>query len=442
MKKSIASNRAQNLVHTNSRTNSSTDVRTKLENSIFPAKYRNSKALQQSKKGVGTTTSDAASPRAVGCATPPFNNMGVTEFDDGTEKIVLMAKGYKNQAEIVRIPKKDSSVDQRVGFVDQVSFTLYISQIVTRGFKPPYHHLKSPWQPCDAVPIISTILLDIFGFGVTLQRPMGINFYKQSYMIGEGEGVLAIGGQNDTCNIQIYGQGTARAMQGWEQRLHDYLSVVGGKLSRCDVAADLFLGQYSPIQAEIDYLNGKMTIKGAPPLAQRYGDWYTHTTGLTFYVGKRESGKLLRVYEKGLQLLGKIAGKNMDAENRLNDLKQWVRVECEWHNQGRVLPLDMLINPGQYLAGSYPALSFLNDIQNKIETIKKQAQMTVERAVQVVKNQFGPTIWALINLRGVGVIKEICREQAPEWVKQYGPLPERTDDIWIDFEKELALIPF
>ncbi|MDO7293926.1 replication initiation factor domain-containing protein, partial [Acinetobacter baumannii] len=67
-------------------------------------------------------------------------------------------------------------------------------------------------------------------------------------------------------------------------------------------------------------------------------------------VGARESGKMLRLYEKGR------------AEGDPND--NWQRAEVEFKSIDRVLPFDMLLAPSEYFIASYPCFAFLSeDIQ-------------------------------------------------------------------------------
>jgi len=396
--------------------------------SIYPLKFQNTSILSAAGYEVKGTQSSERS-RAADAVPAPINNMGVksNDLDDGTERITIRPKGKNGHSEIIRIPKPETNVDKRVGFVDQVSFTVRVSEVIGREMAPFFSPVKAAFAVADAVPRLSTILMYIFGFAVTHERERGVNFYKQSFTLGEGEGILNAGGQNDTINVQIYGQGIHKARDEWENRLKYYLSTVGGWITRIDLAADFFDGSYGVEDAERDYLNGLMTGNGRTPFAERRGDWYTGQGGRTFYVGRRHSGKLLRVYEKGLQILGSIAAKQIDEANKLAGLLKWVRIECEWHNTNRICPLDMLTNPGQYLAGSYPAYKKLSAIQNIVETTVKAAQMTVERSKQFLKNQAGRHLYTQIQLFGEEVIHEFLRPKFVKFVTAFGSLLPEDD---------------
>lgn len=419
--------------------------------SVYPSKFQDSSLLA----AAGYEVDGAAVPasEATGHAAPtPINNMGVkshgeqVHYEDGTEKITVRPSGKKGHSEIIRIPQPASGVDKRVGFVDQVSFTVRVSDIIGRDLYPFYGHLKTQWTVADAVPRMSSILMSIFGFAVTHQRERGVNFYKESYTLGEGEGILSAGGQNDTINVQIYGQGCHKAKDEWEVKLKHYLKTVGGWITRIDIAADFYDGAYSVDDAERDYLDGKMSGNGRPPFAERRGDWYTGQGGRTFYVGRRTSGKLLRVYEKGLQILGTIAACQIDDTHRLNDLKNWVRVECEWHNQCRICPLDMLTSPGTYLAGSYPAFSGLSAIQDVVETLKKTVELTVEKAKQWLRHSAGKHIKTLIDIMGLDELAEYVTKgkEYAKYVATFGALLPENDPqniLWVEpLENELAII--
>ncbi len=126
--------------------------------------------------------------------------------------------------------------------------------------------------------------------------------------------------------------------------------------------------------------SGHLTKKMKSELKTEYR--FVPDKGRSLYVGSRASGKLLRVYEKGIQM-----GDPKD---------KWVRWELELHSSQRIIPLDTIIKPSEYLAGAYPALSFLNEEQNVIKTTIKKVRMTVER---IIENQVISTRKAINMMR-------------------------------------------
>lgn len=399
----------------------------------------------------------------------PCNNMGVTDRNaepsyianngrqvdfDGTELIALRAKGNSGKYSLVMLPGQLEGVDSRVGFVDQVSFTLYTSAILKRETFYPYNPIQGQWPEIDIVSRVSSAMVEIFGFGVTGQLDKGRNFYAHSHSLGDYAeyGAVSSGGNNnkgrtaDTVNVQITGQGCLVAAPGWQQRLYDYLTAMGGHLSRIDIAADLYNGQYTPEMGFEDWQQNKYSLTNRKPNIQKHGaSWWNPQSqaGKTLAIGTREGGKVTRIYEKGLEQLGKIAAKMITPDHPLNNLKQWVRIETEWHRTNRVLPLEMLIEPGKYLAGAHPAaLGWLNELQEKIEIIKRKATATVEKAEQVLIRQMGATIKALKELgRLDAVLERVDRCKLPKWVHGFDQ-PDPLDPKWLTFERELATIPF
>lgn len=223
----------------------------------------------------------------------------------------------------------------------------------------------------------------IFGFGITKQLPNGRNFYHRAYEVGGTFGFLAIGGQRGTVMVSISGQGLAAALPGWENRLHAWLtSLPEGKrarLTRIDVAHDLYNGEYTVDKAYADYSDGGASCNGRLPGCEHRGDWHRPSgAGRTFYISKRTNGKFARVYEKGKQLG--------------DETSPWVRIEVEFKSVDRILPFDLLLKPGQYLAGAYPMFEFISATQKRIETIKKSVEATYNSTVKWLRRQCGTAL--------------------------------------------------
>ena len=60
----------------------------------------------------------------------------------------------------------------------------------------------------------------------------------------------------------------------------------------------------------------------------------------------------MRVYEKGKQLG--------------DTSSPWVRWELELHNRDRIIPWDVLLEPGKYLAAAYPCMDWVSAGMMKI----------------------------------------------------------------------------
>lgn len=291
-------------------------------------------------------------------------------------------------------------VPSSVAFVDQVSFTGKCADIPGMWF-----------TNLDFAALISSTLEHIFGFGVTADKGKAQNFYESTFSLGDRWGQLCVGGdiQKDTFLVQITGQGALASKAGWEKRLYEFLnSISSGTITRLDLAHDDHSGSsYSPQRCREDYIAGKFTSRGRRPHGEPRGNWdFPDGTGRTFYIGKRKNGKFLRVYEKGKQLGG----------NTTQLFPNWTRVELELHNEGRSVPFDALINPGPYLAGSYPALEWISEEQCRIATKQKILQVSFEKSVAMVKNQVGRYINAMLQVYGTSeeVVNRIIRSGIPE----------------------------
>ncbi|NOU45170.1 MAG: hypothetical protein HOO87_16745 [Methyloglobulus sp.] len=148
--------------------------------------------------------------------------------------------------------------------------------------------------------------------------------------------LVAWGGekQNGTILFDINGTGCAN-VAGWE-KLAEFLEPLSARLTRVDLAYDDYEGKIIDYEKFRQwYFDGQFNTNGRPPEPSEIGHLPPHK-GRTFYVGNRQSVKMVRGYEKGRQL------KQPDSP--------WFRAEVEFKSGGRVLPLDMLINPTKYNA--------------------------------------------------------------------------------------------
>lgn len=323
---------------------------------------------------------------------PPTSNTGGIESLD---YVVLDHDGVK-----VRAPKPLETSSPHAAIIDFLTFT----------FKVPDFYSAFPdsfalsVDGFDIVCSISEYLQDALGFAVTSQCERGKNFYKNAYILGDSCGFLCIGGQRESVCVVLTGQGLMAARSGWESRIKDFGERVGAKITRVDVARDFFFGEYTVDQADLDDDNGLFSFGARPPKIQYFGNWKREDgSGRTLQIGSRISGKLARVYEKGFQLGGPYS----------EMFRNWVRVEVELHNKDRFIPWDVLLNPGQYLAGAYPAFAFISEEQTRIKTKKNVIELTVDKARGFVKAQVGKYLWLFHELDGFDGIKELFVDEMP-----------------------------
>lgn len=340
---------------------------------------------------------------------PPLSNTG------GTSQGALSLYRDKNSGNFFRVPSealvspntsdfefiREFEAPSGSAFLDTISFTFNRSDFykafpesIENGFY--YESLD------EYVDTLSEWLEEIFGFGVTKQNKNGRNFYEFSYCLGFGYGFLAIGGENQKGTAQIYigGQGLMAASEGWERRLYLFGVAINGKITRSDLASDSFDGEYTVEQAKNDHESGLFKHKNAPrnPAGSQAGCWNFKELGLqnkgrTYYVGGgKGSGKLFRIYEKGLQLL-----QGAKDSEFFKSLMNWTRVEVQLTSVNRVIPWEVLLRPQDFLAGSASALEFISEKQSRIKVIANTIKAKVDNSFDNIKKQYGRILYLLFH---------------------------------------------
>ena len=250
--------------------------------------------------------------------------------------------------------------------------------------------------------------------GVTVRGTAGRSRFgfKQSVRFGNGAGLIAWGGasQRGRVYFSIQGQGCAM-VEDWAG-LASWLRDHSASIKRADVAYDDFGGDVASIAWGVDqYATGGFNAGGRKPRHQVFGDWLageSSSKGRTLGIGSRTSGKYCRIYEKGKQLG--------------NPASPWTRVEVEWHGKDRLIPYELLTEPGKYLAGAYPCFAFLNAEQARIRTIANSATISFDSAVGHVKQQLGKLVNLMRHVYGgdLGrVVHELWREGIPARIDPY-----------------------
>ena len=237
-------------------------------------------------------------------------------------------------------------------------------------------------------------LCSAFGFAISETRNKGHLGYSDSWELGEGFGLLATGGktQGNTCLVSLTGSGCV-PVKNW-QAVHDLLVLLNARITRVDLAHDDFQGVYNITAALEMWKLGEFTNCGRPPNAL-FMDDFDSGKGKTLYIGNRDNGKLLRVYEKGKQLG--------------DTLNPWVRWELELHNKDRTIPLDVLLRPSDYLAGAYPCLAWISESQDRIVTSRKQLKISFEHLKKYCRQSYGKLIYVMHEGLGIRTLGDCHR---------------------------------
>lgn len=182
-------------------------------------------------------------------------------------------------------------------------------------------------------------------FGYSFSLPLHDN------QTGEAAGFIAAGGSNaGSCMVSITGQGCPLIDP---RRVADFLERVGGRLTRVDLAVDDYDGKRTPHDVRAAYLAGEFKMRGQNPTPGQAGPWDNPEqwgSGLTYYVGKRGSGKMLRAYDKG---------KEQGDPN-----SNWTRFEVELRRNYRDLDLEILRDPHAAFLSAYPWLEWAATEEN------------------------------------------------------------------------------
>lgn len=260
----------------------------------------------------------------------------------------------------VYIPRPCVKASPQAAIIDWLAFTLKLT---------PHYPLKRLYS--DLVR-----LADIW---VTQDLAYGWQGYKRRAVLGE-YGMVAWGGesQKNTAYVSINAHGCA-LITDWAA-IEEWIGGINASIRRVDLAHDDYSGEVWNIERLRDeYLNdGFCGGNGRKPSSMLIGDWDNGIKGRTYQIGSRLSGKLLRGYEKGKQL------GEPDSP--------WFRLELELLAKNRLIPWNVLTQPGQYLAGSYPCLSSLAECPARIPTSIKVAGTEYEALLRHVRRQYGQAI--------------------------------------------------
>lgn len=307
---------------------------------------------------------------------------------------VVMDKNGKPQEVSLRIP-----VNGEIAVIDALNMVMhpdtFDTQLHQKMINPDLCPDKKRKLATETAYHIGNVLRLIMGDDFADIHDTGVsrNRYHYTFRIGDTVAPLGLIGihnfnaNNPSILIMIYGEGTRVAETWWEFGLYQWLDnkAIDPKISRCDLAHDDIDGIYSSAElADEADTNSGFALTNKLPQVQHLGDWKRHEgRGRTLQVGSRANGKLYRGYEKGKQLG--------------NPESMWFRHEVELGNKSRLIPLDILLYPSEYFAGTYPYMAEIaqlaganeNFCPTRIETIKKTMSISFQKSVHVVKHQFG-----------------------------------------------------
>jgi len=306
--------------------------------------------------------------------------------------------------------------------IDTISITLDLAALLDYATTAGYLVLNQVQDPLGEQSFavwssFQKLLSHIFGPNIEPESEFrsGRNFFKYSLPLKNKAGFVAFGGNNVVVDhtgksqvkrqrMQIYLSGEGCRMVSDWAFVHQVLiglDEFSPKITRVDIAYDDHEGARDVDFAADSYRAGLFAGSGRPPKGQRIDDMGSGD-GCTFYVGARDSGRYLRVYEKGKQLGDKDSA--------------WVRWEIELSSKQYDIPLCVLLRPRAYLAGSYPCLDWISRAKLIIETSKRRESIELNHLIAHGRRAYGALINYLMARKGLTaeqIVGQLIRDGLP-----------------------------
>lgn len=302
--------------------------------------------------------------------------------DDG-ERFVVVQKGRR--LTLIPVPQPHADGDPFSALTDYLNCTF-------------------PYSPSLDQSAFAFELADFLGEKVTpvKDRERGLHGYTHSFDLGTSSGQFAYGGQRGTALLSLPGN-TCSLVKDWKSLRGFLEGRYKARITRWDGAVDDVEGTHSVDMSVELFKNGAFGSGGRKPSCNQRGNWIEPDgSGRTFYVGKRENGKMLRVYEKGMQLG--------------IPWHPWTRWEVEMHNRDRIIPWDVLERPGDFVVGAYPkALGWAQEEMERIRTLRLEASITYDTLVSHASRCYGKLVTLMLEEEGSAdaVLNKLRREGIP-----------------------------
>ena len=331
--------------------------------------------LAPARKGGASVVGAAASPPLV----IRGESLEKNTYPDGGESYILVSDGRRNFLEAHPQPKPDG--------VAYAAITDYLN-------------CTFPFNPCDLTQVFMQLEVCLGkNFFPAVDRGRPLHFYEHSFSLGVSSGIFAFGKQGGM--LSLSGE-ACHLVPDWETLIVLVRDRLAGRISRWDGAVDDYSGIHSVDVALQMYLKCEFNAGGNEPTCEQRGNWIKPDgKGRTLYVGKRENGKMARIYEKGKQLGA--------------PLNPWVRWEVELRNTDRIIPFEVLLEPGKYVAGAYPAFGWVREEMQRIRTIQNTGKISYESSVDHAKNAYGKLVNVMMEMEGSAekVVEKLIRDGIP-----------------------------
>ncbi|MES2414343.1 MAG: replication initiation factor domain-containing protein [Pseudomonadota bacterium] len=234
----------------------------------------------------------------------------------------------------------------------------------------------------------------------------GVRFYVAVDGQPVHVGRVDYGGQHHggRARLDLSGTGCSR-VRSWPAFADRVRLLDECKLTRVDLAVDALEGEFTVEDAADWWAAGdfRAGTSGANPRHSTIGDWFSEQPkhGRTLEIGRRENGKMCRVYEKGRQL--------GDPDS------PWTRFEVEIRNNERDIPIEILTECDKYFVGAYKCLEQIIDAAaERIALHQKESEISLDHMVMHSKRSYGQVANILrAHLTAEQVLDHISRPGIP-----------------------------
>lgn len=169
------------------------------------------------------------------------------------------------------------------------------------------------------------------------------------------------------------------------------------EIRRADIALTTWKGEVCHQDVEAAHAAGRFCCGGRWPDMQTILNTNPRA-GRTCYVGKRDSDKFFRGYEKGYELAAKLPGLEVTHIDGC-PVEDIYRCEVELKAESRVIPWEVIARRDHYFAGSYPFLAdLLPDVEADIfmRRPERAPQTELQAALANCRIQYGATIFTAL----------------------------------------------
>lgn len=232
----------------------------------------------------------------------------------------------------------------------------------------------------------------------------GLYGYRQAATINVGDmliGRMDYGGDSQRGWVRTDLTGKAcEWVEDWDA-LHHVESLPSAQIKRLDLALTTWDFEVTHDQVVKAHDDGRFVTRGRPPNLKQIINTDPRA-GRTCCIGKRESDKFMRCYEKGFELASKFASRAPGEVTHIDGkpVEGIYRCEVEFKATTTDIPWEVIERRDQYFAGAYP---FCADVLPNVEADilmrrpQREPQIDLKAALDNCRIQFGPTLYTALR---------------------------------------------